>query len=120
MIRQLIEAFAFELRMLLQANALSKTDAAAYARDTALLESVQRRRVTVPAVDVCVLPDCSTCPSLEVAPEEQRAAEANYAVWWLISAYPDVWYFAKPETVQAVAARLVRLRAAINAGRVTR
>jgi hypothetical protein len=118
MIRQLIEAFAFEIRMLKLGYALSKTDDAAYARDTALLESVQRRRVTAPAD--CPLPECSTCPSLDVVADEQRAAETHHAIWWLISAYPDVWYFAKPETVQAVAARLVRLRAAINAGRVTR
>jgi hypothetical protein len=118
MIRQLIEAFAFEIRMLKLGHALSKTDDAAYAMDTALLESVQRRRVTVPAD--CPLPDCLTCPSLDVVDEEQRAAETNHAVWWLISAYPDAWYFAKPDTVQAVAARLVRLRAAIKAGRATR
>jgi hypothetical protein len=118
MIRQLIEAFAREIRMLKLGRAALKTDAAAYARDTALLESVQRRRVTVPAD--CPLPECSTCPSLDVVAEEQRAAETNYAVWWLISAYPDVWYFARPDTVQNVAARLVRLRGAIKDGRVTR
>jgi hypothetical protein len=122
MIRQLIEAFARELRMLRLANALSKTVSAAYARETALLESVQRRRVTVPAD--CPLTDCQTCRTdpqpLDVVAEEQRAGETHHAIWWLISAYPDVWYFAKPETVQAVAARLVRLRAAIQAGRIAR
>lgn len=125
MIRQLIEAFARELRMLRMVNALSKTDDAADAADaadTALLERVQRRRATVPAD--CPWPDCRSCrceaTPLALVAEEQRAAETNYAVWWLISAYPDVWYFAKPETVQRVASRLVRLRAAIQAGRVTR
>jgi hypothetical protein len=77
MIRQLIEAFARELRWLRLANALAKSDDAAYAADTALLEVVQRRRVTVPAD--CPLPGCSTCPSLDVVAEEQRAAETNHA-----------------------------------------
>jgi hypothetical protein len=118
MIRQLIEAFARELRMLRLGQRAARPTTRRTPADTALLESVQRRRVTVPAD--CPLPECSTCPSLDVVAEEQRAAETNHAVWWLISAYPDVWYFARPDTVQAVAARLVRLRAAINAGRVTR
>lgn len=90
-------------------------------------KTVQRRsQERRPSGDraVCALGDCSTCqpsaPPLDVVAEEQRAAETNYAVWWLISAYPDVWYFAKPETVQAVAARLVRLRTAINARRIAR
>lgn len=101
MIRELIEAFAFEIRM---------------------LKSVQRRRVTVPAD--CPLTDCQTCRTdpqpPDVVAEEQRAGETSHAIWWLISAYPDVWYFARPDTVQNVAARLVRLRAAIKDGRIAR
>jgi hypothetical protein len=115
MIRQLIEAFAFEIRMLKLGHALSKTDDAASARDTALLESVQRRRVTVPAD--CPLPDCSACPSLDVAAEEQRAREIAALAYRLRTEFPEMWNDTPWPELEQIAAWILAIRADVAAGK---
>lgn len=123
MIRQLIEAFTRELRWLRLANALSKSADAAFARDTALLETVQRRRVTVPTE--CPLPDCSTCqpsaPPLDVVAYEERSRDIAYAVGWLLEQWPDAWYFYDGDKLLFdIAADLIDLKLRVRAGSIAR
>lgn len=55
-----------------------------------------------------------------MAADRSHAAEVSRAGWWLISAYPDAWYFEDPAHTYAVADELVRLRARVDAGMVAR
>lgn len=69
------------------------------------------RRIPVTSSD-CPLPGCETCPPSVLDREINRVA------WWLITAYPDCWYFEDPAAVRDVAGRLVQLRADVAAGMV--
>lgn len=72
---------------------------------------VRVRRTPVTSSD-CPLQGCATCPPSALDREINRAG------WWLITAYPDVWYRADPTRVLEVAGRLVALRARVDAGLV--
>lgn len=122
MLRRLIESFAREIRMMRLAGALAKSDDAAFARDTAMLEAVRRQRV---AEVVCPLGDCNSCRPeplpLDLVAEEERSLELSHAVGWLIEHWPDVWYFdtgGKP--LRDVAGDLIDLRARVESGRCSR
>lgn len=72
----------------------------------------QQQRVTAPA-DCPLGPDCETCPPSEYERQVYRAE------LWLITQYPDAWYWESASDVRDVARRLVDARDAVLARRIT-